>query len=102
MVTSSRKQPLFSLGQVVGTPGALEALAETGQSPVELLTRHQLGDWGQLDEEDWAQNDESVKDGSRLLSAYHLQNGTKVWVITEAADEWGQRSATTILLPSEY
>ena len=102
MVTRFRNQPLFDLGQIVGTPGALEALAEAGQSPLEFVARHQAGDWGQLDDEDRALNDESVKDGSRLLSAYHLQNGTKVWVITEAADARGLRLATTILLPSEY
>lgn len=102
MVTSFRNQPLFDLGQIVGTPGALEALAEAGQSPLEFVARHQAGDWGQLDDEDRALNDESVKDGSRLLSAYHLKNGTKVWVITEAADARGRRLATTILLPSEY
>lgn len=33
----------------------------------------------------------------RLLSAYNLPTGTKVWIITE-----GDRSATTLLLPSEY
>ena len=31
------------------------------------------------------------------LSAYHAQTGEKFWIITEA-----DRSATTVLLPSEY
>jgi len=35
--------------------------------------------------------------GCRLLSAYTLSNGTKIWIITEA-----DRSTTTLLLPSEY
>jgi len=35
--------------------------------------------------------------GFRLLSAYHLSDGTKIWVITEA-----DQSAKTILLPEEY
>jgi hypothetical protein len=43
-----------------------------------------------------------VKDGSRLLSAYALKTGQKVWVITEAADDHGSRAATTILVPDEY
>ena len=41
-------KPLFSLGQVVGTPGALDALEEAGQHPLTLLARHVVGDWGEL------------------------------------------------------
>jgi hypothetical protein len=87
----------FPLGQTVATPGALEALAAAGQAPAELLARHQSGDWGDLHEEDKAENDLSLEKGYRLLSAYILHTGVKVWVITEA-----DRSATTILLPEEY
>ena len=87
----------FSVGQVVGTPGALQALEEAGQHPVELLARHVTGDWGDLCDEDKAENELSVEQGFRVLSAYQLQTGVKVWVITEA-----DRSATTFLLPEEY
>lgn len=96
------KSALFKLGQVVATPGALAALEKAEQSPWEFLSRHIVGDWGDLDDEDKALNDEAVKDGSRILSAYFLKDGTKVWVITDAADDDGQRAATTILLPEEY
>ena len=44
--------PLFSLGQVVATPGALQALEESKQTPVEFLDRHITGDWCELQEED--------------------------------------------------
>jgi hypothetical protein len=87
----------FPLGQTVATPGALEALEQAGQDPAALLARHQSGDWGDLDAEDKQENELSLKQGFRLLSAYHLTTGTKVWVISEA-----DRSATAILLPSEY
>ena len=87
----------FSLGQTLATPGALEALQAAGQDPSELLARHVVGDWGDLDEEDKQENELSLKQGFRLLSAYHLATGVKIWVITES-----DRSATTILLPSEY
>ena len=36
--------PLFPLGQVVATLGALDALAEAGQLPQEFLYRHAAGD----------------------------------------------------------
>ena len=74
--------------------------------PVDLLNRHVSGDWGDVCDEDKQLNDESVKDGSRILSAYTFHKPLvglwKLWVITEAADDNGHRAATTILLPEEY
>ena len=87
----------FSLGFVVATPGALDALELAGQNPAQLLKRHANGDWGDLCEEDRLANALSLEEGGRILSAYKLGTDAKVWVITE----W-DRSATTILLPSEY
>lgn len=89
--------PRFALGQVVATPGALDALAAAGQPPWALLLRHQAGDWGEVPPEDQKENDFSVEHGLRLLSAYTLTTGVKLWLITEA-----DRSYTTLLLPSEY
>jgi hypothetical protein len=95
-------RPLFRLGKLVATPGALEALDKAGQQPGQLLLRHTQGDWGDLDDEDRRLNDEALKDGSRILSAYTLKTGVKLWIITEAEDDKGQRAATTILTPDEY
>lgn len=94
--------PKFALGQIIGTPAALQSLAESGQSPQEFLQRHASCDWGDLCVEDAELNDEAITDGSRVLSSYHTSKGEKLWVITEAADDSGQRAATTILLPSDY
>ena len=88
---------LFPLGQVVATPGALAALAEAGQEPVDFLDRHACGNWGVVPEEDWALNDAALRNGLRVLSCYRLTSGDKLWIITEA-----DRSATTLLLPYEY
>lgn len=93
---------LFKLGQVAATPGALEALQRTGQSPLEFLNRHVRGDWGLVDDEDRQSNDQAVQDGSRIISAYVLSDETKLWIITEAVDDQGNRAATTLLLPDEY
>jgi hypothetical protein len=95
-------RPRFRLGQTVATPAALEAIQQAGQSPAEFLDRHVRGDWGNLSADDRALNDEAVQDGSRILSAYVTRAGEKIWVITEATDDRGHRSATTILLPDEY
>ncbi len=69
---------------------------------MEFLSRHGAGDWGDVCDEDKRLNDEALKDGSRILSAYKTTTGVKLWIITEAADDNGQRAATTILLPEEY
>ena len=91
------RKPLFGLGQCVGTPGALESLEQSGQSPSEFLDRHVRGDWGDVCEEDAEANNLALKDGSRIFSVYHTKLGEKIWCITEA-----DRSSTCILLPSEY
>ena len=88
---------LFPLGRILATPGALRVLEEAGQSPTEFLDRHVSGDWGELDEEDKRENEFSVRNGFRILSAYTTRAGEKIWVITEA-----DRSATTFLLPEDY
>jgi len=98
----AKAQPKFSLGQIVATPGALEALDKAGQPPTEFLKRHAQSDWGDVCEEDRQLNDQSLIEGSRLLSAYRTSLGEKLWVITEAVDDAGNRAATTVLLPSEY
>lgn len=92
----------FPMGQIVATPGALEAMEEAGQTPDFFLDQHVSGNWGIVDQEDWALNDQALKDGSRILSAYLTLKGKKLWVITEATDENGHRAATTLLLPEEY
>jgi hypothetical protein len=98
----AKSQPTFSLGQIVVTQGALEALQKAGQTAIEFVQRHARGDWGDVCEEDRQANDQSLFDGSRLLSAYRLNDGTKIWLITDAVDDSGNRAATTVLLPSEY
>ena len=88
---------LLALGRVVATPGALAALDRAGDRPEPFLSRHLSGDWGELCDEDKLANDEALKIDSRILSAYRLGDGTKIWIITEA-----DRSSTCLLLPEEY
>jgi hypothetical protein len=92
-------KPLFPLGRVLITAAADAALAARGQSAIvqTVLSRHRLGDWGDLCEEDRLANDDAVQTGERLLSAYRFPDGFRLWVITEA-----DRSYTTVLLPDDY
>src|ERR671924_2435364 len=89
--------PLFSTGQIVATPGALALLEQTNKTPLEFLSRHLRGDWGDLCPEDKTENELSLKHGFRLISSYRVTENENLWVITEA-----DRPTTTVLLPDEY
>ncbi len=89
------KGPLFELGQVVSTPGALDALSR--EDIGDALARHHRGDWGEVGRHDWRENETALREGFRLLSVYRGANAVKFWVITEA-----DRSSTCVLLPEEY
>ena len=95
MTTTSTAR--FELGRILATPGALRVMEEAGESPLRLLKRHVHGDFGSLHEDDLRANELAIKRGMRVLSAYVLTTEERVWIITEA-----DRSATTLLLPSEY
>ena len=96
MTTPNTGRPLFPLGQLVATPGALQVLAAAGVNPAHLLARHVAGDWGDVPPEDATENALSVVRGFRILSSYPVGK-EHIWIITER-----DRSATTLLLPSEY
>lgn len=90
----------FSLGRILATRGVIEAVPN--YRLLQCLARHAAGDWGEaLPPEDARENDLSVKEGLRILSAYFIDpdrpKSGKLWIITEA-----DRSVTTCLLPEEY
>jgi hypothetical protein len=80
------------MGALVAFAGALET-----DDPDTYLARHANGDWGEVDEHDRRANEHALEHGLRVLSAYTLRTGERIWIITEA-----DRSTTTILLPAEY
>ena len=95
------QQPLFQLGNCYMTPGINTLVAQQALSIDHYLYRHQHGDWGDITKEDGAENETSLLQGYRILSAYNLEGHTgsntiKIWIITEA-----DRSTTTVLLPNE-
>lgn len=85
----------FELGRTLITPGALDALHPDDVQ--ESLRRHASGDWGECKKDDRAENDFAIDKHLRIMSVYEDRLGVRFWVITEA-----DRSATTVLLPSEY
>lgn len=89
----------FSLGQIVATPNALEALKAAKRSPIDFIRRHVQGDWGDINEEDKQANETALIEGGRIFSSYKInpEQEEAVWVITEA-----DRSSTCVLMPSDY
>jgi hypothetical protein len=92
----------FSLGQIVATPAALEALAESGQDAGFFISKHAACDFGIVCEEDRQLNLAALKDGSRILSAYKTLRGRRIWVLTDAENDEGHRAVTTIMTPECY
>ena len=87
----------FDFGQVVATATLVRYCEKKNFSLLPYLIRHGNCDWGNLTWEDKEANETALKDGLRILSSYKLPDGNAIWIITEA-----DRSATTILFPSDY
>jgi len=82
------------------------------------LSKHLMGLWGDTHPEDAELNNMAINDGGRILSVYKcpqnligkklgyygtiINEDSKIWVVTDAADDNGNRLATTVLFPSEY
>jgi hypothetical protein len=94
-VGSSPRIVSFPSGSLYVTPGVIARLSVG--DVMDALERHLVGDWGDLTEQDWRENEYAVDKDLRLFSAYQTEDGTRFWIITEA-----DRSATTVLLPDEY
>jgi hypothetical protein len=94
---SGSEMKKVQLGQVVATPGVLAALETSGDSLLHYLRLHEFGYWGDLDADDQQANEVALRDDLRILSAYTLSSGVRIWIITEA-----DRSSTCVLLPEEY
>ncbi|WP_428718857.1 hypothetical protein [Undibacterium curvum] len=97
--SSQQSNPIsFPLGKIVATEKALASLKNNHVLILDLLCRHQSGDWGIVHEEDRAGNNEAVRHGGAIISSYEIEpNRQIVWIITEA-----NRSVTTLLLPDDY
>ena len=106
-------KPRFKIGTLVATPAFVKKVDPS--YGMAALVQHLQGKWGMVDAEDAVTNDNALKYGGRLLSAYPLPDDAgDFWIITEA-----DRSVTTntstvellvpfravvkvMLLPSDY
>jgi len=90
---------LFDPGKVVVTSNLQHILDESMDRNVwqvevlMMMDRHLSGDWGVMDDEDKARNDQALENGGRICSAYLASNGVKVGFVTE-----GDRSDTIVMM----
>lgn len=92
----------FEIGKLVSTRPVHERMDKDLGFAVfiqESLNRYINCDWGNSSIEDALSNDEAVKNGEDRIFATYKQpkTDTTIWIITE----W-DRSATTVLFPSDY
>ncbi|HMV60147.1 MAG TPA: type I restriction endonuclease subunit M [Agitococcus sp.] len=90
------RKKLFALGELRITPSAGYYLPAYYIQPMDLIRRHQHGDWGDICDEDAQANQQAIIHQTRIVSSYLIGN-KKVLVITEA-----DRSSTTVLLAQDY
>lgn len=92
---------LFESGNIVMTKAVSETISKDDDFftfCMSSLNKHLIGEWGDADESTKIENDIALKEGERLMSVYVNDDPNKtIWIITEA-----DRSATTILFPSDY
>lgn len=92
----------LELGRIVAT------LDVVGACPRERMLicvqRHKRGDWGCISRRDWSRNDEALRHGSRIVSAYAIDpkhrttiDGWNTFLIVTEAD----RRFTIVMLPRE-
>lgn len=87
---------VFSLGTIEISPAASAALAAVNTEPEIYLSRHQSGDWGEVDEAGQQDNDFAVRSQQAVCSTYRLSDGSELCVLTDA-----DRSSTLLFLATE-
>lgn len=75
---------MFQLGEVIVTPRASQALADSALSLDDLLARHGAGDWGDVSAAERRLNDEGVAKRFNLVSSYRTPRGDRLTVVTRA------------------
>ena len=89
------------LGRVVAT--AAVAADVPHDQITALLDRHAAGDWGDLDADDTAANDNAARSGNgRLFSSYATSEHGTIWIITDDIRGEGEGPITTVLFPDDY
>ena len=92
---AERIEPKFLSDTITATPAAIEAICP--DTAADLLYRHFMGDWGDVDDHDRKVNEEALVNNERLMSVFKSDDHPTIWIITERGHE-----VTTVLTPNDY
>lgn len=87
---------LFPIGALIFSEGVDRLMREGRLDPMPYFQRHIRGDWGDVTDDKWQENNAALKSNARLDSLYAVTRELNIRIFTEA-----DRSATHVLLPSE-
>ncbi len=90
---------LFPIGLLIFSEGVHQLILEGRLDPIPYFQRHTRGDWGNVIDEVWNENNETLELQSpkALYSAYAVTRDINICVITNE-----DRSETRVLLACEY
>ena len=87
---------LFNPGHINCSAGVELEFSARNVNPLFFLIRHLNGDWGDVDSEEWQENENALVAHGRLFSRYTAPFG-EVWIITTA-----DRLETYMCFPHQY
>ncbi|VFR32181.1 FIG146805: Plasmid related protein [plant metagenome] len=89
-----RRRLLFPIGALVFSEGIHRLMDEGRLDPLPYFQRHTRGDWGDVADDNWQENNAALQSGARLDSFYVVTRELRIHIFTEP-----DRSATHIVLP---
>ena len=93
---NGHRRLLFPIGALIFSQGVDRLMREGRFDPMPYLQRHIRGDWGDVTDDNWQENNAALTSGEPLNSLYIVTRDVTIRIFTEA-----DRSATHVLLPSE-
>jgi hypothetical protein len=93
---NSQRRQLFPIGALIFSEGIERLMNEGRLDPTPYFQRHMRGDWGDVADYKWQENNAALTSGGRLDSFYVATREMSIRIFTEA-----DRSATHLVLPSE-
>lgn len=93
---NGHRRLLFPIGALIFSQGVDRLMREGRLDPMPYLQRHIRGDWGDVTDDKWQENNAALTSGEPLNSLYIVTRELTIRIFTEA-----DRSATQVMLPSE-
>ncbi|CAI2536598.1 Uncharacterised protein [Serratia ficaria] len=94
--SSNCRRLLFPIGALIFSEGIDRLMREGRLDPMPYFQHHIRGDWGDVTDDKWQENNTALTSGEPLDSLYIVTRELTTRIFTEA-----DRSATHLMLPSE-